>query len=94
MMYMQMLSESDAKDEKKNIKGRDAAKENVEDRMVKNFIKTGNVEGIVKEDVYGRVQAPLEAVNRKPILPSEEEIAGNTRARSAKLRIAQRRADV
>ena len=63
----------------------------LEDRMVKNFIKAGNVEGNVKEDVFGRVQAPLEAVNRKPILPSEEEIAGNTRARSAKLRIAQRR---
>ena len=66
----------------------------LEDRMVKNFIKAGNVEGTVKEDLYGRVQAPLEAVNRKPILPSEEEIAGNTRARSAKLRIAERRADV
>jgi len=66
----------------------------LEDRMVKNFIKAGNVEGTVKEDIYGRVQAPLEAVNRKPILPSEEEIAGNTRARSAKLRIAERRADV
>ena len=66
----------------------------LEDRMVKNFIKAGNVEGVIQEDVYGRVQAPLEAVNRKPILPSEEEIAGNTRARSAKLRIAQRRADV
>jgi 16S rRNA (cytosine1402-N4)-methyltransferase len=64
----------------------------LEDRMVKNFIKAGNVEGVVKEDVFGRVQAPLEAVNRKPILPSEEEIAGNTRARSAKLRIAERRA--
>lgn len=66
----------------------------LEDRMVKNFIKAGNVEGVIKEDIYGRVQAPLEAVNRKPILPSEEEIAGNTRARSAKLRIAERRADV
>ena len=66
----------------------------LEDRMVKNFIKAGNVEGAVKEDIYGRIQAPLEAVNRKPILPSEEEIAGNTRARSAKLRIAERRADV
>ncbi len=65
----------------------------LEDRMVKNFIKAGNVEGNVKEDVFGRIQAPLEAVNRKPILPSEEEISGNTRARSAKLRIAQRRAE-
>ena len=64
----------------------------LEDRMVKNFIKTGNVDGIQEKDVYGRVQAPLEAVNRKPILPEEDEIAGNTRARSAKLRIAERRA--
>ena len=64
----------------------------LEDRMVKNFIKTGNVEGIEQKDVYGRTSTPLEAVNRKPIVPEEAEIAGNTRARSAKLRIAQRRA--
>ncbi len=63
----------------------------LEDRMVKNFIKTGNVEGKVQEDIYGRINAPLEAVNRKPILPSEDEISANTRARSAKLRIAERR---
>ena len=62
----------------------------LEDRMVKNFIKTGNVEGREEKDLYGRTHAPLRAVNRKPILPSEEEIAGNTRARSAKLRIAER----
>ena len=64
----------------------------LEDRMVKNFIKTGNVEGKEEKDMFGRVSTPLEAVNRKPILPSESEIAGNTRARSAKLRIAERRA--
>ena len=64
----------------------------LEDRMVKNFIKTGNVEGIEQKDVFGRSNTPLEAVNRKPILPEESEIAGNTRARSAKLRIAERRA--
>ena len=63
----------------------------LEDRMVKNFIKTGNVEGKEEKDMFGRVSTPLEAVNRKPILPSESEIAGNTRARSAKLRIAERR---
>ena len=63
----------------------------LEDRMVKNFIKTGNVEGTAQPDVYGRVETPLQAVNRKPILPEESEIAGNTRARSAKLRIAERR---
>ena len=64
----------------------------LEDRMVKNFIKYGNVEGIEEKDVYGRSEAPLEALNRKPVVPSEDEIAGNTRARSAKLRTAQRRA--
>ena len=64
----------------------------LEDRMVKNYIKTGNVEGVEQKDTFGRVSAPLEAVNRKPIVPEESEIALNTRARSAKLRIAQRRA--
>ena len=62
----------------------------LEDRMVKNFIRTGNVEGIEKKDVFGNTDAPLRAVNRKPILPEEEEIASNTRARSAKLRIAEK----
>ena len=64
----------------------------LEDRMVKNFIRTGNVEGVERKDLYGRTETPLEAVNRKPVLPEESEIAGNTRARSAKLRIAERRA--
>ena len=63
----------------------------LEDRMVKNFIKTGNVEGREEKDLYGRTVTPLVAVNRKPVLPQESEIAGNTRARSAKLRIAERR---
>lgn len=62
----------------------------LEDRMVKNFVKTGNVEGKEDKDVFGRSSAPLSAVNRKPILPAEEEIASNTRARSAKLRVAQK----
>ncbi len=64
----------------------------LEDRMVKNFIRTGNVDGVQQKDLYGRLQAPLEAVSRKPLVPEEAEIAGNTRARSAKLRIAERRA--
>ena len=64
----------------------------LEDRMVKNFIKCGNVEGIEEKDMFGRTVAPLEAVNRKPIVPAESEIAANTRARSAKLRVAERRA--
>ena len=62
----------------------------LEDRMVKNFIKTGNIEGKVEKDFYGNITAPLSAVNRKPILPQESEIAANTRARSAKLRIAEK----
>lgn len=63
----------------------------LEDRMVKNFIKAGNMEGTVEKDIYGCCDTPFEAVNRKPILPCEEEISGNTRARSAKLRIAVKR---
>lgn len=62
----------------------------LEDRMVKNFIKAGNIEGEVEKDFYGNSSAPLRAVNRKPILPQEDEIAHNTRARSAKLRIAEK----
>ena len=62
----------------------------LEDRMVKNFIKAGNIEGKVEKDFYGNATAPLKAVNRKAILPQEEEIASNTRARSAKLRIAEK----
>ena len=60
----------------------------LEDRMVKNFIKAGNIDGKVEKDFYGNSKAPLKAVNRKPVLPQESEIASNTRARSAKLRIA------
>ena len=62
----------------------------LEDRMVKNFIKAGNIDGKVEKDFFGNATAPLKAVNRKPILPQEEEIASNTRARSAKLRIVEK----
>ena len=62
----------------------------LEDRMVKNFIKTGRDDGREEKDIFGNIHAPLKAVNRKPILPQEEEIASNTRARSAKLRIAEK----
>ena len=62
----------------------------LEDRMVKNFIRSGNIGGEEEKDVFGRSSAPLKAVDRKPILPDEAEIASNTRARSAKLRIAER----
>ena len=62
----------------------------LEDRMVKNFIRSGNIAGEEEKDVFGRSSAPLKAVDRKPILPDEAEIASNTRARSAKLRIAEK----
>ena len=62
----------------------------LEDRMVKNFIKSGNIDGKVEKDTFGRDLSPLKAVTRKPILPSEQEISGNTRARSAKLRVAEK----
>ena len=62
----------------------------LEDRLVKNFIRCGNTDGNEEKDIYGRSCAPLKAVNRKPLLPEENEIEGNTRARSAKLRIAEK----
>lgn len=62
----------------------------LEDRMVKNFIRTGSISGEENKDLFGRRLSPLEPIERKPILPSEEEIASNTRARSAKLRIARK----
>lgn len=62
----------------------------LEDRMVKNFIKAGNIEGKPEKDMFGHVKAPFRAINKKPILPTEEEISSNTRARSAKLRCAEK----
>ena len=62
----------------------------VEDRMVKNFIRSGNIEGKTETDFFGRTQSPLRAVNNKVIVPSDEEVERNPRSRSAKLRIAER----
>ena len=62
----------------------------LEDRLVKNFIKCGNIEGRQDKDFFGRVNAPLRAVNSKPIVPDAEEIERNPRSRSAKLRIAEK----
>ena len=60
----------------------------LEDRMVKNYIQKGKVFGEVDKDLYGNMLKPFEAVNRKPVEASEEEIAANNRARSARLRVA------
>ena len=62
----------------------------LEDRMVKNLMKTGKVEGKADKDFYGRVNTPYALVNNKVIVPSEEEIERNPRSRSAKLRIAEK----
>ena len=62
----------------------------LEDRLVKNYIKAGNLEGELHKDFYGNVLTPFKSITRKPITPSEEELAGNPRSRSAKLRIAQK----
>lgn len=62
----------------------------LEDRMVKNIMKRGNLDGSIEKDFFGNVLKPFEEVNRKPIAPAEEEIQRNSRARSAKLRIAKR----
>ena len=63
----------------------------LEDRMVKNIVKAGNAEGKVETDLFGRSNAPLEAVNRSVIVPSDEEQESNPRSRSAKLRVARRK---
>ena len=62
----------------------------LEDRLVKNYIKTGNTEGILEKDFYGNIIAPFKSITRKPITPAAEEIKSNPRSRSAKLRIAQK----
>jgi len=65
----------------------------LEDRLVKNFVKTGNFEGIEQKDFYGNLLSPFKPLTRKPVVPGEEEIALNGRARSAKLRIAEKKSD-
>jgi len=62
----------------------------LEDRLVKNFFRSGNFDGTLVKDFYGNVQTPFELVNRKVIVPSEEEQRDNPRSRSAKLRIAKK----
>jgi len=62
----------------------------LEDRVVKNFMKTGNFEGEEKKDFYGNLETPFRIINRKGTTPGDEEIADNNRARSARLRIAEK----
>lgn len=62
----------------------------LEDRLVKNFFRTGNFEGELVKDFYGNVETPFTLINRKVIVPSEEEQLSNPRSRSAKLRVAEK----
>ena len=62
----------------------------LEDRIVKNMMKAGNVEGKIKQDFFGRIEAPFRLINNKVIVPSEEEQQQNPRSRSAKLRVAEK----
>lgn len=62
----------------------------IEDRLVKNFFKTGNAEGELQKDFYGNIARPWQIVTKKSIEPKEEEIQRNTRARSAKLRVGEK----
>lgn len=63
----------------------------LEDRMVKNIMKTGNVEGKAEQDFFGNIQAPFKPVNNKVIVAGPEEVTRNPRSRSAKLRIAEKK---
>lgn len=60
-----------------------------EDRLVKNLMKTGNVEGVQNQDFFGRVSKPWKLITRNPITPTSEEVERNPRSRSAKLRVAE-----
>jgi S-adenosyl-methyltransferase mraW len=62
----------------------------LEDRLVKNFLKTGNFEGKCEQDFFGNVRSPFRLVNNKVIVPTDEEVERNPRSRSAKLRIAEK----
>jgi 16S rRNA (cytosine1402-N4)-methyltransferase len=62
----------------------------LEDRIVKNFVKTGNFEGKMEKDFFGNAISPFKVLNNKVIIPTEQEIEQNSRARSAKLRIGER----
>lgn len=63
----------------------------LEDRIVKNMMRSGNAEGKLEQDLYGRIESPMKAINSKVIVPDEEEQQRNPRSRSAKLRIAERK---
>ena len=62
----------------------------LEDRIVKNFMRSGNTEGVIEKDFYGRSTSPLRVITRKAIIPTNDEVERNPRSRSAKLRVAEK----
>ena len=62
----------------------------LEDRLVKNFVKSGNFEGEAVKDFFGNIDRPFKLITRKPLIPSDAEIERNSRSRSAKLRVAEK----
>ncbi len=62
----------------------------LEDRMVKNFMKAGNISGEIEKDLFGNFETPFKVITKKPVEPSEEEIKMNSRARSARMRVAEK----
>ena len=62
----------------------------LEDRIVKNFMRSGNTEGRIEKDFFGRATTPLKVITRKAVIPTDEEIVLNPRSRSAKLRVAEK----
>lgn len=65
----------------------------LEDRIVKNFMRSGNTEGVIEKDFFGRATTPFKVITRKAIVPTDKEIEINPRSRSAKLRVAERIAE-
>jgi len=62
----------------------------LEDRMVKSYMQTGNIQGDLQKDIYGKSLSPYKLITRKPITATESELERNTRSRSAKLRVAEK----
>jgi 16S rRNA (cytosine1402-N4)-methyltransferase len=62
----------------------------LEDKLVKNYFRSGNFAGSVEKDFYGNVISPLKVITRKAIVPNAQEVVENSRARSAKMRVAEK----
>jgi len=62
----------------------------LEDRLVKNYLKSGNSKGIIEKDIFGNYTVPFKTIHHKLVVPSDKEIENNSRARSAKLRVAEK----